>query len=215
MARRLVEAGVPSVEVVMGDGVGWDTHRDNFPRTRALSVECDTAMSALVENLDRRGLLGSTLVVWMGEFGRTPRCSGGGRNHWARAWSSVLVGGGIKGGRVVSRTDRDGAAVIDRPVSVTDFLATVYTVLGIDYTRKNHPRGWTARSRSWTPARGSRSSRSCSSPADQPDAARREDHLVRGQRYPTMTGRAVRIAACALVVRAAPSEQHPTSEDPR
>jgi hypothetical protein len=141
MARRLVEAGVPFVEVVMGDGVGWDTHRDNFPRTRALSRECDLAMSALVEDLRRRGLLETTLVVWMGEFGRTPQCTGGGRNHWARAWSSVLVGGGIKGGQVIGRTDRDGAAVVDRPIGVTDFLATVCTILGIDHTRKNHPPG--------------------------------------------------------------------------
>jgi Protein of unknown function (DUF1501) len=141
MARRLVEAGVPFVEVVMGDGAGWDTHRDNFPRTRALSLECDTAMSALVEDLDRRGLLKTTLVVWMGEFGRTPQCGGGGRNHWSRAWSSVLVGGGIKGGQVIGRTDRDAAAVVERPISVTDFLGTVCTILGIDYTRKNYPPG--------------------------------------------------------------------------
>jgi hypothetical protein len=141
MARRLVDAGVPFVEVVMGDGVGWDTHRDNFPRTRALSQECDVAMSALVEDLDRRGLLATTLVVWMGEFGRTPQCTGGGRNHWARAWSSVLIGGGIKGGQVIGRTDRDGAAVTERPISVPDFLATVCTILGIDFTKKNYPPG--------------------------------------------------------------------------
>jgi hypothetical protein len=141
MARRLVEAGVPFVEVVMGDGAGWDTHRDNFPRVRALSQECDVATAALVEDLERRGLLDTTLVVWMGEFGRTPQCTGGGRNHWARAWSTVLIGGGIKGGQVVGRTDRDAAAVVDRPIGVTDFLGTVYTILGIDYTRKNHPPG--------------------------------------------------------------------------
>ncbi len=141
MARRLVEAGVPFVEVTMGDGVGWDTHRDNFPRTRALSTECDVATAALVEDLRGRGLLDTTLVVWMGEFGRTPQCTGGGRNHWARAWSTVLVGGGIKGGQVVGRTDRDGAAVADRPISVTDFLATVCTVLGIDYRKTTRPPG--------------------------------------------------------------------------
>jgi hypothetical protein len=141
MARRLVEAGVPFVEVVMGDGVGWDTHRDNFPRTKALSLECDLAMSALVTDLQTRGLLDTTLVVWMGEFGRTPQCGGGGRNHWSRAWSSVLIGGGIKGGQVIGKTDRDGAAVTDRPISVTDFLGTVCTVLGIDYKKKNHPPG--------------------------------------------------------------------------
>jgi hypothetical protein len=141
MARRLVEAGVPFVEVVMGDGVGWDTHRDNFPRVRALSLECDAAMAALITDLKSRGLLDSTLVVWMGEFGRTPQCTGGGRNHWSRAWSTVLIGGGIKGGQVVGRTDRDGATVVDRPISVTDFLGTVCTILGIDYKRKNHPPG--------------------------------------------------------------------------
>jgi hypothetical protein len=140
MARRLVEAGIPFVEVVMGDGVGWDTHRDNFPRTRALSLECDTAMAALIKDLQGRGLLDTTLVVWMGEFGRSPQCGNGGRNHWARAWSSVLIGG-IKGGQVIGRTDRDGATVLDRPVSVTDFLGTVCTILGIDYKRKNHPPG--------------------------------------------------------------------------
>lgn len=141
MARRLVETGVPFVEVVMGDGVGWDTHRDNFPRTRALSLECDTAMAALVEDLQTRGLLDTTLVVWMGEFGRSPQCGGGGRNHWARAWSTVLIGGGIKGGQVVGKTDRDAAAVTDRPITAPDFLATICTILGIDYKRKNHPPG--------------------------------------------------------------------------
>ena len=141
MARRLVEAGVPFVEVVMGGGADWDTHRDNFPRTRALSLECDAAAAALVEDLRRRGLLDTTLVVWMGEFGRTPRSTGGGRNHWARAWSSVLIGGGIRGGRVVGRTDRDGAEVVDRPITVPDFLATVCSVLGVDHTRRNHPAG--------------------------------------------------------------------------
>ena len=141
MARRLVEAGVPFVEVVMGDGVGWDTHRDNFPRVRALSLECDAALAALVTDLESRGLLDSTLIVWMGEFGRTPQCTGGGRNHWSRAWSSVLIGGGIRGGQVVGRTDRDGAAVVERPISVPDFLGTVCTVLGVDYKRKNRPPG--------------------------------------------------------------------------
>lgn len=141
MGRRLVEAGVPFVEVVMGDGVGWDTHRDNFPRVRALSQECDRAMSALVEDLHQRGLLDTTLVVWMGEFGRTPQSTGGGRNHWSKAWSSVLIGGGIKGGQVVGRTDANAAAVAERPISATDFLGTVCTILGIDHTKKNHPPG--------------------------------------------------------------------------
>ena len=141
MARRLVEAGVPFVEVVMGDGVGWDTHRDNFPRVKSLSLECDTAMSALIEDLQTRGLLDTTLVVWMGEFGRSPQCGGGGRNHWSKSWSSVVVGGGIKGGQVIGKTDKDAAAVVERPINVTDFLGTICTVLGIDYKKKNHPPG--------------------------------------------------------------------------
>jgi hypothetical protein len=138
MARRLVETGVRFVEVLMGDGVAWDTHRDNFPRTRALSAEVDIGMAALIDDLQQRGRLDSTLVIWMGEFGRSPQLtSGGGRNHWARAWSSVLAGGGIRGGQAIGRTARDAAEVIERPISVTDFLASVCTILGIDYTRPN------------------------------------------------------------------------------
>jgi hypothetical protein len=142
MARRLVEAGVRFVEVMLGDGVGWDTHRDNFPRTKALSLEADAGMSALLADLHERGRLDSTLVIWMGEFGRSPQItSGGGRNHWSRAWSTVLAGGGIRGGQVVGSTDRDGAEVLERPISVIDFLATVCTILGIDYTRQNRVPG--------------------------------------------------------------------------
>jgi hypothetical protein len=142
MARRLVESQVRFVEVMMGAGVGWDTHRDNFRRTRALSAEADWGMAALIEDLRNRGRLDSTLVIWMGEFGRTPQItSGGGRNHWARAWSSVLAGGGIRGGQVIGRTDREAAEVVERPISVTDFLGTVCTVLGIDYTKPNHAPG--------------------------------------------------------------------------
>ena len=142
MARRLVETGVRFVEVMMGDGVGWDTHRDNFPRTRDLSNEADLGMAALIEDLKEQGRLDSTLVIWMGEFGRSPQItSGGGRNHWARAWSSVLIGGGIRSGQVIGRTDRDAAEVLERPISVVDFLATVCTILGIDYKRENRAPG--------------------------------------------------------------------------
>jgi hypothetical protein len=142
MARRLIETGVRFVEVMSGDGVGWDTHQGNFPRTRALSEEVDAGMSALLDDLDASGRLDSTLVIWMGEFGRSPQItSGGGRNHWARAWSSVLAGGGIRGGQVIGRTDRDAAEVVERPISVTDFLATVCTILGIDYKRQNRASG--------------------------------------------------------------------------
>lgn len=142
MARRLVETGVPFVEVLMGDGVGWDTHRDNFPRTRELSVEADRGMAALIEDLEALGRLDSTLVIWLGEFGRSPQItSGGGRNHWARAWSSLLIGGGIRGGQVIGRTDRDATEVIERPISVPDFLATVCSILGMDHTEENFAPG--------------------------------------------------------------------------
>jgi hypothetical protein len=143
MARRLVETGVRFVEVLHGDGVGWDTHRDNFPRTRSLSAEVDQGMAALIEDLQQRGRLDSILLIWMGEFGRSPQItSGGGRNHWARAWSSLLAGGGIRGGQAVGRTNRDAAEVLERPISVTDFLGTVCQVLGIDYTRPNRAPGF-------------------------------------------------------------------------
>jgi hypothetical protein len=142
MARRLIESGVRFVEVLMGDGVGWDTHRDNFSRTRRLSAEADIGMAALIDDLRQRGLLDSTLIIWMGEFGRTPQItSGAGRNHWARAWSTVLAGGGIRGGQVIGRTDRHAAEVVERPISVVDFLATVCTVLQIDYKRANFAPG--------------------------------------------------------------------------
>jgi hypothetical protein len=139
LARRLVETGVRFVEVSLG---GWDTHQNNFTRVKALSQQVDPAMSALVGDLKERGLLDSTLVIWMGEFGRTPKINSRGaqpgRDHYPRAWSTVLFGGGIKGGQVVGKTDKEGAAVIERPVSTIDFMATVCKVLGIDYTKKNH-----------------------------------------------------------------------------
>jgi hypothetical protein len=138
LARRLVEAGIPFVEVTLG---GWDTHQDNFDRVKNLSAQVDPAMSTLVKELEERGLLDSTLVIWMGEFGRTPKINARGakpgRDHYPRAWSTVLAGGGIKGGRVVGKTDAEGAAVVERPVSAVDFMATVCQALGIDYTKQN------------------------------------------------------------------------------
>src|SRR5262245_38747957 len=141
-ARRLIEVGVPFVEVISGGGVGWDTHQGNFPRTKALSLEVDMGMSGLIQDLADRGRLDSTLVIWMGEFGRSPQTtSGGGRNHWSRAWSTVLAGGGIRGGQVIGRTDKTAAEVVERPISVTDFLATICTILKIDYKRQNRATG--------------------------------------------------------------------------
>ncbi|VTR98413.1 hypothetical protein : Uncharacterized protein OS=Planctomyces maris DSM 8797 GN=PM8797T_09209 PE=4 SV=1: DUF1501 [Gemmata massiliana] len=138
MARRLVEVGVPFVEVALG---GWDTHQDNFRRVKTLSEQVDSALSTLVTDLKERGLLDSTLIVWMGEFGRTPnintRGANPGRDHFPRAWSLAMFGGGLKGGQVLGKTDKEGASVADRPTTAQDFLATVCELMGIDHTKKN------------------------------------------------------------------------------
>jgi hypothetical protein len=133
LARRLVEAGVQFVEVGI---LGWDTHDENNNTVRRLAAQVDPAMSSLLDDLKERGLLDSTLVVWMGEFGRTPYFKGKGRDHYARAWSTVLMGGGIKPGQVVGRTDKKAATVEERPVSVADFMATVCRILGIDHRKE-------------------------------------------------------------------------------
>jgi hypothetical protein len=141
LARRLVERGVPFVEVTLGGGgtPGWDTHQDNFEQVKRLSGILDPAWGTLMSDLKDRGLLDSTLIVWMGEFGRTPKINGNkGRDHWAVSWSTVLAGGGIKGGQVVGKTSADGMAVEERPVSVPDFLATVCLALGIDPMKQNN-----------------------------------------------------------------------------
>jgi hypothetical protein len=135
LARRLVERGVPFVEVAMG---GWDTHQSNFDAVPRLSQELDTAWSALIEDLRERGLLDQTLVVWMGEFGRTPTINANaGRDHFPEAYTAVLAGGGIRGGQVIGQTTADGEAVEDRPVTVPELLATVCHCLNIDATKQN------------------------------------------------------------------------------
>jgi hypothetical protein len=134
MARRLVEAGVRFVEVTLAD---WDTHSDNFNRTKALMEQLDPGMSGLLADLGRRKLLDDTLVICMGEFGRTPRINGGnGRDHWTRAFSAALAGGGLAGGRVIGRTNSVGTETQDRPVSVEDLFATIYGQLGVDRSKK-------------------------------------------------------------------------------
>jgi hypothetical protein len=143
LARRLIEHGVPFVEVSLATvanlTLGWDTHINNFDGVRQLSAVLDPAWSTLMDDLKERGLLDSTLIVWMGEFGRTPKINGNrGRDHWANSWSAVLAGGGIKGGQVIGKTSKDGLAVEERPVGVEDFLATVALGLGLDITRQNN-----------------------------------------------------------------------------
>jgi hypothetical protein len=139
LARRLVEAGVSFVEVTLG---GWDTHQNNFERVKQLSQQCDPAMAALVHDLKQRGLLESTLIVWMGEFGRTPRINQRGakpgRDHYPRAWSALMIGGGIKGGQVIGKTDKEGATVVERKTSALDFLATVCELLGVNWKKQNN-----------------------------------------------------------------------------
>mgnify|MGYP000935189950 FL=1 len=129
MARRLVETGVPFVEVSLG---GWDNHQGIFPTLRDKLPEMDQAMGALVEDLDERGLLQDTVIIWMGEFSRTPNINGGaGRDHWARSWSTVVGGGGINGGIAVGKTSADGTTVETEPYSSEDLMASVCHALGI------------------------------------------------------------------------------------
>lgn len=130
MARRLIENGVRCVEVTLD---GWDTHKDNFGRTTQLMNTLDPAMATLIADLEMRKMLDSTLVIWMGDFGRTPKINGDeGRDHHPGAWSAVLAGGGIKGGQVVGSTDAIGDKVVDSPVSVPDLYATIAATLGLD-----------------------------------------------------------------------------------
>ncbi len=129
LARRLVEAGVAFVEVTLP---GWDTHNNTNNRIRTLSQQLDTPMAALIKDLKERGLLDSTLVIWMGEFGRTPVT---GQNHFAKAWTTVLAGAGIRTGLALGRTGPRGDEVVDRPISPADFMATVCKALGIDHTK--------------------------------------------------------------------------------
>ena len=143
LARRLVERGVPFVEVSLNGAdaqmqLGWDTHQDNFDTVKRLCSTLDSGWATLLEDLGRRGLLESTLVIWMGEFGRTPKINPNrGRDHFPNAWSTVLAGGGVQGGQAVGRTAADGTEVADRPITTGDLLATVCGALGIDGQKQN------------------------------------------------------------------------------
>lgn len=133
VARRLIERGVPFVEVTLGDGIGWDTHQNNFDLTRNLSEQLDKGWSTLMTELADRGLLQDTTILWMGEFGRTPQINNmGGRDHFPAAWSCVFAGGGVQGGSVYGQTSDDGAEVTDGKVNEADILATLCGALGVD-----------------------------------------------------------------------------------
>ncbi|MEK7470168.1 MAG: DUF1501 domain-containing protein [Planctomycetota bacterium] len=132
MARRLVEVGVPFVECTLG---GWDTHQDNFNRVAGLAGSLAPAYAALIKDLEDRHLLDSTLVLCMGEFGRTPRINGNdGRDHFPGCFSVAMAGGGVKGGQVIGATADDGMTVANNPWTVPDLIATVCTAMGIDHT---------------------------------------------------------------------------------
>jgi hypothetical protein len=140
-ARRLVEAGGRFVTVFWDcfgqfANAAWDTHQYHYPRMKELLLPgFDLAFPALIRDLDERGLLDETLVIWMSEHGRTPKIysdkPGGGREHWSRAYSVALAGGGIARGKIVGQTTRDGGDVLDNPVSPKDILATAFHLLGI------------------------------------------------------------------------------------
>ena len=139
LARRLVEAGVPLITVYWRNGpvrtdIGWDNHINNFPNLKNWQLPPnDRALSALLEDLSSSGLLEETLVVWMGEFGRSPNIDeNGGRQHWPQVYSVVMAGGGIRGGEVYGASDAHGAHPTENPVSPMDLGATIYHLLGID-----------------------------------------------------------------------------------
>ena len=135
LARRLVETGVTFVEVALGN---WDTHQDNAEKTKDLCGQLDQPYAALLTDLAERGMLDKTLVVWTGEFGRTPRINPrAGRDHYPRAFNMTLAGGGVKGGQVIGKTDSGGESVTDRPVGISDLFQTICHSLHIDAKKEN------------------------------------------------------------------------------
>jgi hypothetical protein len=141
LARRLVQAGVRFVEVSFNlnflNGTGWDTHNEGQVNQHLLIRDLDQALATLVTDLERAKRLDKTLIVVATEFGRPPEFdAGGGRGHYAKAFSGVLAGGGLRTGRAVGLTDELGKKIVDRPVSIPDFHATIYCALGIDPSRE-------------------------------------------------------------------------------
>jgi hypothetical protein len=135
LARRLIEQGVTFVEV---ESNGWDTHDNNFERVKSLAGQVDPAFGALIGDLKDRGMLEKTLVIWMGEFGRTPRINPRtGRDHYPRAFNVALAGGGVHGGQVIGATNTNGTEVVSRPVSVPDLFCSFYKALHIDPRKEN------------------------------------------------------------------------------
>lgn len=138
LARRLIERGVSFVEVSLtgvdgAPGAGWDTHAENFTAVKSLCDVLDPAWATLMTDLKQRGLLNDTLVIWMGEFGRTPKINeNSGRDHWPGSWSTVLGGAGIKGGHVYGATSDDGTEIKENPVTVPNLMATICEALSLN-----------------------------------------------------------------------------------
>ncbi|QGJ69159.1 DUF1501 domain-containing protein [Planctomycetales bacterium 10988] len=145
LARRLVESGVSFVEVFSAGTIndqGWDTHKNGFNENPILANETDAGYAMLLRDLEQRGMLEDTLVVWMGEFGRTPKFKpDGGREHYSEGWVTCLSGGGVRGGQVIGETDKDGVHVTDRPVGVADLFVSFCHSLGIDPREEYITRG--------------------------------------------------------------------------
>ncbi|MCH7990070.1 MAG: DUF1501 domain-containing protein, partial [Planctomycetes bacterium] len=148
LARRLTEAGVPMVAIhfnAMTDCDGWDTHKKNFTDLKELLPMVDQSLTALIEDLDQRGRLDETLIACMGEFGRTPKINkNAGRDHWGNCSTTVLAGGGIRGGQVFGSSDKIGAYPLSHPVTPADIQATMYHCMGLDphqpmYDQFNRP----------------------------------------------------------------------------
>jgi uncharacterized protein (DUF1501 family) len=138
LARRLIESGCRFVTAAGYKDAAWDTHQNNDKLHReSLTPQLDQSLAFLLEDLAQRGLLDSTVVVVMGEFGRTPQVNAnGGRDHWPHCWSLAIGGGGIPGGQIVGASDAQGGYVADRRVTVGDLAATVYKAFGIDWTKE-------------------------------------------------------------------------------
>ena len=144
VARRLVERGIPYITINYS---GWDNHKEIFPAMRRQLPEMDKGLSTLLQDLGERGLLGSTIVWWGGEFGRTPKVMweapwNGGRGHYGKVFSAMLAGGGFKGGQVIGSSDAKGEEVKYRPVYPVDLIGSIYAQMGIDpATKLPNPEG--------------------------------------------------------------------------
>lgn len=138
MARRLVESGVKFVEITLD---GWDTHENNFERTKELLEVVDPAYAMLIKELSERDLLDETIVLWLGEFGRTPKINqNDGRDHHPNGWSAVIAGGGTRGGQVIGSTNEDGTKVVAGATGEQDLFASLCFALGINYDEENMSR---------------------------------------------------------------------------